>query len=271
MGLADDVRALSWYHTLELPGGVVTPGFYDLRGVVGRVPLPDSLAGMRCLDAACSDGFWTFEMERRGAAEVVAFDIDDLLLEDVQGIGSDPVREQFRGRARRAFELAGAALGSRAQRLSLSVYDASPQRLGTFDFVFVGSVLLHLQDPVRALRALRSVVRGRLLSCEAIHLLLSMVSPGIPSAQLWHTDDSRWWTPNIAAHRRWLTAAGFSLVDSGGPFFQPFGAGFPRLALSRCRSPRQLYFALFMQRFGAPSHWILAAPGGGGDGRSGLS
>ena len=35
--------------------------------------------------------------------------------------------------------------------------------------------------------------------------------------------DSRWWTPNRAAHRRWMVAAGFEIVDSSGWTFQPFG------------------------------------------------
>ena len=39
-----------WYHTLELPGGIVTDGYFDLRTVVGKLPLPESLAGRRCLD-----------------------------------------------------------------------------------------------------------------------------------------------------------------------------------------------------------------------------
>jgi hypothetical protein len=55
--LAQEVRRLApWYHTFELPGGVVTDGYFDLRGVAGRLPLPASLAGKRCLDAAACEG-----------------------------------------------------------------------------------------------------------------------------------------------------------------------------------------------------------------------
>jgi tRNA (mo5U34)-methyltransferase len=56
---------------------VVTPGWIDTRAVAGRIPLPFSLAGQRCLDVGTFDGFWAFEMERRGAAEVIAIDILD--------------------------------------------------------------------------------------------------------------------------------------------------------------------------------------------------
>ncbi len=31
---------------------------------------------MRALDVATFDGFWAFEMERRGASEIVAIDLD---------------------------------------------------------------------------------------------------------------------------------------------------------------------------------------------------
>src|SRR5918996_1345053 len=65
-----------WYHTLELAPGVETPGWFDLRPIVDRLPWPD-VAGKRCLDVATYDGFLAFEMERRGAAEVVAVDVPD--------------------------------------------------------------------------------------------------------------------------------------------------------------------------------------------------
>src|SRR4051812_28824140 len=64
-------------HTMELAPGVVTPGWFDTRGVVPLLPLPGSLQGSRCLDIATFDGFWAFELERRGAAEVLAIDILD--------------------------------------------------------------------------------------------------------------------------------------------------------------------------------------------------
>src|SRR3954447_16198616 len=69
-------RAVQWYHTLELPDGTVTPGWFDLRALPDRL-LPASLAGRRCLDVGTFDGFWAFAMERRGAAEVVAVDLLD--------------------------------------------------------------------------------------------------------------------------------------------------------------------------------------------------
>ena len=42
-------------------------GWFDTRAVGPRSRCPTSLAGKRCLDVGTWDGFWAFEMERRGA------------------------------------------------------------------------------------------------------------------------------------------------------------------------------------------------------------
>src|SRR5436853_2151050 len=76
--LADHRRRIAahplWYHTIEVAPGVVTPGWFDLRPIVDRMPWPD-VRGKRCLDIGTYDGFLAFELERRGAAEVIATDI----------------------------------------------------------------------------------------------------------------------------------------------------------------------------------------------------
>jgi len=46
---------------------------FDRGGLAERLPWPD-LRGARCLDIGTADGFWAFEMERRGAADVLATD-----------------------------------------------------------------------------------------------------------------------------------------------------------------------------------------------------
>ncbi len=77
MSLRAEVDSVAWYHAIELPGGIVTQGQFDTITAAKRVPLPASLRGRRCLDVGTANGFWAFEMERRGAAEVVAVDVDD--------------------------------------------------------------------------------------------------------------------------------------------------------------------------------------------------
>src|ERR687895_1108727 len=77
-GAVDELRRrlgeIDWYHTQELAPGLVTPGMFDLRPYVDRYGLPEDLSGKRCLDVGTFEGFWAFELERRGA-EVVAIDL----------------------------------------------------------------------------------------------------------------------------------------------------------------------------------------------------
>src|SRR5437762_14307411 len=74
----DDSRLDHWYHTIELGNGLISRGIYDHRSVVGYYGFPDSLHGKTCLDVATANGFFAFEMERRGAARVVAIDAPSL-------------------------------------------------------------------------------------------------------------------------------------------------------------------------------------------------
>ena len=257
-----DVDAVSWFHTIELPGGVVTPGLFDQRKVVRRLPLPASLDGMRCIDVAAADGFWSFEMARRGAAEVLSADLDDTRLQDTQGVAGQEV-EGATGRAMTAFRLAHDALGLvNLDRVDVSVYDLDPAVHGTFDFAFMGNILLHLSDPARAVAAVRRVLapEGRLLSLEPVSVPLTLLSRRRPLAQLFNFDAPRWWLPNRAAHVRFVEAGGFDVVDSGGLVFQRLGAWRPRLPSSLPRTWTDVGFWSVVRPLGLPSAWVLARP-----------
>jgi len=256
------VDELDWYHTFDLPGGIVTPGLFDHRKVVRRLPFPE-LAGKRCLDAASADGFFAFEMARRGAAEVVSVDLSDASRQDWQRAPRDPeAAARGTGRATSAFEVVRDALGLPVERVDLSLYDIGPDRLGTFDVIFMGNILLHLSDPAKALHALRSVAGEHtvLLSYEAVSLPMSILRPRTPTAQLWHQDDAQWWTPNLAGHRRLLHAGGWDVIDSGGPLFQPFGGHMPRWPKRIPRRPREWIFWTCTRRVGGATAWALARP-----------
>jgi tRNA (mo5U34)-methyltransferase len=254
-----------WYHTLELPGGVVTPGWFDLRAVVERLPWPD-VAGKRCLDVGTYDGFYAFELERRGAAEVIATDIPDH--EDWDWPASLRMKggealAQIAGEKGRGFEVAHAALGSRVSKRTLNVYDLSPEELGTFDIVVCGSLLLHLRDPVRALEAIRSVCAGWLLSIDAVSLPLSVLFPRRPTAELSREDRRcQWWTANAAGHRRMVEMAGFEVTETVRPFCEPFGVAHP--ALGARRRPRNVALHLFQRLvtggYGVPHGAVRARP-----------
>lgn len=229
MALADEVDAIEWYHTLELAPGVVTPGWFDLRGIVDDVQLPPTLAGKRCLDVGTFDGFWAFEMERRGAAEVVAIDVLDPEKWDWPADSGDAALREI-GRRKgsgNGFEIAKAALGSNVVRHERSVYELSPGDFGSFDFVYVGSLLLHLRNPIGALEAVRSVCGGTAIVVDAIDLALSLLPGARPLASLDGRGRPWWWKPNVAALVRMAEAAGFELIGAPRRLFLPAGAGQP--------------------------------------------
>jgi tRNA (mo5U34)-methyltransferase len=143
-----------WWHTIELAPGVVTPGGWELRPTAAELPWPD-VRGKRCLDVGTADGFWAFELERRGAAEVVATDLPSA----------------FQQKARARFELARELRGSRVVYEERDVYDLD----GEYDVVFMGFVLQMVRDPLGALEAIRGVCRGHLLLLDTISLPLSLL------------------------------------------------------------------------------------------------
>jgi SAM-dependent methyltransferase len=252
-----------WYHTLELAPSVVTPGWFDMRPVVDRMPWPD-VRGLRCLDVGTYDGYLAFELERRGASEVVAQDIahhrDWDWPPELAARGPEHLA-RLAGQKGAGFALAGEALRSKVQRMELSVYDLSPQRAGEFDVVVCGSLLLHLRDPLRALAAIASVCRGQFMSAEQIDPGLTLLhrrralANVFPSVERLH-----WWEPNAAGHRRMLEAAGFEILRASRPYPLAFGSGHPRprpsLRLMRTRAVRRL--ATGGQ--GVPHAAVLARP-----------
>lgn len=250
-----------WYHTIELAPGVVTPGWFDLRPVVGRLPWPD-LRGKRCLDVATYDGFLAFEMERRGAAEVVATDIAghegwDWLPRERAG-GLEFLRQQA-GTKGRGFEIAAAALGSSVNRRFVSVYELDPDVIGEFDVVVCGSLLLHLRDPFRALESIRRVCRGEFLSAEQIDVALSALHKGRSVFRL-RALDGQWLVPNVAGHRGMLEVAGFDIVKTIRPYAIPSGVAHPASRPSLVQAARASALRAAVGGVGVPMSAVLCRP-----------
>ena len=229
MDLAERVRSRDWYHTIELGNGLVTPGYFDLRDVAGKV-LPGSLAGARCLDVATFDGFWAIEMARRGAAEVVAIDILDPRRWDWPAGSEQAVVDAVGARkgAGEGFAIAVAATGQQIARHEVSVYDLESSELGQFDFIYVGSLLLHLRDPVRAIQAVRSVCAGRAVFVDGIDSTLTRLHPRRPLAALDGVGRPWWWSPNLAGLARMVQSGGFDVVGRPRRVAMKPGKGFKR-------------------------------------------
>ena len=211
----------TWYHTIELAPGVLTPGHVDHRWLAGKL-LPDDLSGRRALDIGTFDGFWAFEMERRGA-EVVAIDVETIDAAEWPPLNRERLLRESEAHGLelgRGFRLAKELLGSNAERVICGVYDLTPEAIGgPVDFIFEGALLQHLRDPVRALERARNTLRpdGRMLVWEVISLLDTMRAPRRPLARFSPIlSDFTWWMPNYAALHSMPRAAGFKNVKRVG-------------------------------------------------------
>ncbi len=240
----EDLRTLvderQWYHTLELAPGVVTKGLFDHVTHVTRYGIPADMSGLRALDVGSFDGFWAFEMERRGA-RVTALDVDGPEELDwpprLRALGAEAPNAKISQRTN--FALARGALNSAVERASLSVYEATPERLGTFDVVFCGSLLIHLRDPLLALERMAALCSGRLVLAEAYSRRLDWI-PRVKVAEFrGETPWMTWWLPTSRTLAAMTRCAGFEEVRLHDRFLLPFreGRGGVRHAIVHARGP----------------------------------
>lgn len=182
-----------WWHVIDLPDGRTTPGSWDLRPLAERIPWPD-LQGKRCLDIGTADGFWAFELERRGAAEVLATDRDT----------------DFGQKSRRNFEEAHAARGSRVRYEARDVYDLDSD----FDVAFMGYVLQMVEDPIRALRSVARVAKTLLL-LDTVSLPLAFLPAPLARLDARH-DGREWFVFNPRGMRKVVELAGWTIEAQTG-------------------------------------------------------
>ena len=169
------------------PTGRSHPAAGALRDTARAIPWPD-LQGRRCLDVGTADGFWAFEMERRGAAEVLATDLPS----------------PFQARARARFEHVRERLGSGIRYEERDVF----QLEGEFDVVFAGYVLQMVRDPIGALVAMRRVCRGQLLLLETVSWPLALVPAPVARLDA-RRDGSEWFVFNRLGLRKAVEIAGW--------------------------------------------------------------
>jgi SAM-dependent methyltransferase len=228
---ADDTRARqalsanpAWYHTIELAPGVVTPGYVDWRAYPKRI-LPTSLAGLRALDIGTYDGFWAFEMERRGA-NVVAIDLDRVDASELPPLHRERLvteADQFGVQLGQGFRLARECLGSSVNRVTCNVMELEPEAIGgEVDFAFIGALLLHLRDPVRGLENIRATLRpgGTLIALEGVCLRDTLWHPRVAVGRF-NPSPFDWWLPNVRALEQFIEMAGFERVERIGRLHRP--------------------------------------------------
>ena len=186
-----------WWHSFELPDGSVFEGVNTLDVLKERLtymPIPQDLRGKRVLDIGAWDGWFTFEMERRGA-EVTAVDCIDV-----------PQFHQMH-----------AIYGSRAGYRLLDAYDIAPETLGRFDYVLFLGVLYHLKHPLLALERICAVA-GDLAIVESYILPENQDLDASPMLAFYESSEledrpDNWCAPNLACLLSMCRAAGFARVE----------------------------------------------------------
>lgn len=196
--LSQRIESINWHHSIDLGGGVITPGNVDNATKVKRLGFPESLAGLSVLDIGAWDGFYSFEAEKRGASRVLA---TDYFCWNGPGPGT-----------KAGFDLAHEALGSKVEQLEIDPIDLSAERVGKFDVVLFLGVLYHLKYPVETLERVASVTKEGGISIIETHVdMLHLLRPAMafyPAREL-RDDPTNWIGPNPAAVIGMAQAAGF--------------------------------------------------------------
>lgn len=213
-----DPDACDWYHAMDLPELGTVGGSWDLRPTIDAYLGDHDFTGQRCLDVGTSSGYLTFEMERRGAAEVVSLDMDPTTDEwEVVPYGPpfDPLAEINRMRGlmlarQRAYWLAHRLLGSRARVHYGNAYRI-PEALGRFDVALVGMMLPHVRDPFRVLEQVAARVSET--------IIVTQQAPQEDRAYAYFMPDpdtrqppNAWWSMSESCTERMLGVLGFGLV-----------------------------------------------------------
>lgn len=202
-----------WRHRIDVGYGVVTPGNEDCEAEVHKLALPVDLTGRRVLDVGCSDGFYSFTCEERGAHDVLAVDDFSSLM--------NPERN--------GFAIAAELRGSNVRFQHRSVYDLDPDIDGLFDVVLFLNVLYHLKHPLLALEKLASVTspggelylktyfrrdlrvwwRGRAFGFDWTRRPKLWFFPGDELAH----DPTNWCAPNLTCLDAMLVTAGYRRLE----------------------------------------------------------
>jgi tRNA (mo5U34)-methyltransferase len=193
-----------WWHSFEMPDGTTIPGVCSvesLRNRIGQFPIPQDLRGKRVLDIGAWDGWFSFEMERRGA-EVLAIDNWD-----------NP-----------RFHEARAMLNSRVEYRQMDMYELTPERVGRFDIVLFMGVLYHLKHPLLALERVCALTTD--LAAVDSFVLREEHRPGAdvsrrPVMEFYETSEfggqtDNWVAPSLSCLEAFCRTAGFARVELRG-------------------------------------------------------
>lgn len=214
------------YHTYNLKGNLTIPGWYDMDSTVDAINFPD-LKGKTMLDIGPASGFYSFYFEKMGA-KVTSLEIRDSSQFNKYGIS--PIGENTQARGvfnTTTFKNLMNLMGSNIEYVTGSVYDINRGVIDgrKFDIVFIGSLLVHLRDPIGALAHAASVSKDLLIATTFI----SDEKSDSPFMRLARPEKGSidWWIPNKCCCEHWFYAAGMKKVVIGNRYRQPANTSRP--------------------------------------------
>jgi len=222
------------YHRIDLPGLEGKKWEWDLRGQEGSYLGNYDFNGKRVLEFGAANGGLTFWMEQQGA-EVVAVDLSPDVARTAWDILVGPEdnvveikRVMSRGieRINNGFWYAHGRLGSKARLVHGTAYNV-PNEIGRFDVVTLGSILLHLRDPLGALENAMSFTDKSIIITEAVPLFIGENLQHLPLAYF-TPDRSRrtphgggtWWQITAEVYVRFLELKGFRIISNKSAFYK---------------------------------------------------
>jgi len=203
LDFARELASFGWYHSMNFPDGEIIEGFNPLHELSQRYAdfrLPDDLRGRRALDIGAWDGWFSFELERHGAA-VTAIDLVEV----------------------KNFLYARERLKSKVTYIVSDVYDIPQLNLEPFDYVLFLGVLYHLRHPLLALETVCSLTTETAavdsFVIDSEDLDDTVVPPTtIPFMEFYETDElgrniDNWFGPTTECLMALCRSAGFARVE----------------------------------------------------------
>jgi hypothetical protein len=161
-----------FYHSIDLPGLGTVPGVWDHRATADAYLGHVDVAGKHLLEIGPATGFFSFELERRGA-RVTALELGEESDWDrvpQPFVDEGALQVAFRNSVaavRKSWSFAHQLLGSKVETVWGSAYVA-PQLVDAVDIAMFGNVLQHLRDPLLALSRVAQVTRETVIVSETM-------------------------------------------------------------------------------------------------------
>ncbi len=230
-----DLESCYFYHSIDLPGFGLQVGHWDLRDSIDAYLGHQPLRGRRVVDVGAASGYVSLEMERRGA-EVISFDRLPTDTSDEMGLLpyadfearfgrslEQAIQERIdnQRRLQNSFWLAHRLFQSKNRLYCNNVYEGMVG-VDSVDVSFFGCILLHLRDPLLALRQFARITRETLIITDTLEkvewrftrwpmLLLRRYPLMVLRPTIGDRDNiGTWWWTTPPLYRSFLEIMGFT-------------------------------------------------------------